>query len=57
MTTSKLIGKRVEIKSADSQYKGDWGVIKLIENNQYHIALWNGDDTIVLDRDEITIKR
>ena len=36
-----LIGKLVKIKSRDSDYDGEWGVIKYFDGDDYHIAPWN----------------
>lgn len=56
-----LIGKKVNIKkSIESPYAGEWGVVKLFDGQDYHVALWDGDDrqgAIVLDRKEFVVSK
>lgn len=51
-----LIGKIVKIKSRDSEYCGEWGVVKYFDGDDYHIALWNGEPYLIFSRSEFTVK-
>lgn len=46
-------GMRVEIRTKDSCYDGEWGIVRYIDGNEYHIALWNGSEQLIFNRDEI----
>lgn len=51
-----LIGRKVQINAGWA--KGEWGIIKGIINDEYHVAPWNTEDmALVFSRDEIIIKR
>lgn len=52
-----LIGKAAIIIKASDQYKGEWGIIKHFDGDYYHIALWNGDTSLIFSRDEFRIPR
>lgn len=57
---ANLIGKKINIKkNIDSPYAGEWGIIRLFDGQDYHIALWDGvrDGAIVLERKEFTVAR
>jgi len=48
-----LVGKKVTIKAS-----GDWGIVRMIEGDVYHIGLF-GDtrSSMVFDRSEFTVAR
>ena len=53
-----MVGKLVAIKSRDSIYNGEWGIVKYFDGEYYHIAI--ADDTnhlVVFSRDEFTVRR
>lgn len=49
------VGDQVGIKAGDE--KGQWGVVKLILNGEYHVAVASGSDVRVYDRNEISKSR
>lgn len=52
-----LIGKLVKIKSRDSDYDGEWGVIKYFDGDDYHIAPWNDSRmAMIFSRNEFVVK-
>jgi len=56
---ANLIGKKVNIKkNIDSPYAGEWGIIRLFDGQDYHVALWDEHHgAIVLSRNEFTLAR
>ncbi len=53
-----LIGKVVYIKSEDSIYNNEWGVIKHFDGDYYHVAIANGNGAWpIFSRDEFIVKR
>jgi hypothetical protein len=52
------IGKKCYIKNKDSEYFGEWGIIKSFDGDFYHVAIANGTDSLpIFDRSEIQIPR
>ena len=45
---SKLIGKKVEIKTKGDYFK-EWGIVKHFDGEYYYIAIANGDNLPVFD--------
>lgn len=54
---SSLIGKEVTITTRNSPYYGEWGIVKYFDGDDYHIALWDGNDQMIFSRDEFKVKR
>lgn len=53
-----LVGKKVTIKCKESMYNGAWGVIKHFDGEYYHIAMWNGnEELLVFERNEFKVER
>jgi hypothetical protein len=51
-------GTRVEIKSPGHWAHKEWGIVKGLIGDEYHVAPWGGDnETIILYRDELIVKR
>ena len=49
---------RVYIKSPDSFYDGEWGVVKFFDGDYYYVAIANGEDACpVFDRSELEIAK
>lgn len=54
--TSKLIGKKVEVKDRESIYFRDWGIVKFFDGDFYGVAIANGCDSIpVFERSQIKL--
>lgn len=52
MTKTKIcVGDKVVIKKG--WLKGNWGTVKMIDDDWYHVAMFNGNDCMVFARDEI----
>ncbi len=45
LTGKQLVGKVVNIKSDDSMYDGEWGVVKNCDKDYYFVAISNSKDT------------
>lgn len=54
---SDLIGKEAIITDKDSYLNGEWGIIKYYDGEYYHIAPWNGTETMVFRRKEFKVRR
>jgi hypothetical protein len=55
---TELIGRQVRIKdNIDSIYNGEWGVIKGSDGDDFHIAMWSGQEQMVFTRKEFTVRR
>ena len=53
-----MIGKLVIIKTKDSIYHGEWGIIKHFDGEYYHIAIANDTEhLVVFSRDEFAVRR
>ena len=52
-----LMGKEATITDPNSDYYGEWGIIKGFDGDYYHIALWNGDTCLAFARSEFRVKR
>lgn len=53
-----LVGKKVYIKGNNSYGStGDWGIIRLVENGYYYIAMFDGLTSQEFQRDEFTVPR
>lgn len=52
------VGKAVFIKSPDSIYNGEWGVVKYFDGDYYYVAIANGDDALpIFDRGELEVSK
>lgn len=52
------IGKEVIINSPGHQLDGEWGIIRMIDDDGfYYVSPWNGEESMVFDRSELRIKR
>ena len=51
------VGKVVYIKSPDSFYDGEWGVVKYFDGDDYHVAIANGPDCPIFDRSELKVAK
>lgn len=51
------VGTVVDIKSPDSCYNGEWGVVRYFDGDSYHVALWDGNDCPIFDRKELKVRR
>lgn len=49
------VGDRVDIKVGDEQ--GSWGIVKLIDHDEYHVAIAGGTDERIYERSEISKPR
>lgn len=50
------VGKAVYIKSPNSIYDGEWGVVKYFDGEYYYVAIANGEDAFpIFDRDELKV--
>jgi len=58
MKKENLIGKKVEIKkNIDSIFAGDWGIIRLFDGEDYHIAIAdNSLETQIFSRHEFIVR-
>lgn len=54
---SKLIGKIVFIINKGSSYYDEWGIIKSYDDGLYHIAIADGFNELVFNRDEFRVPR
>lgn len=54
---SKLIGKKVYITNEEHWAYGEWGIIRYFDGDSYHIAIANGDEELIFDRDEFKVPR
>jgi len=54
---SDLIGREATITAKDSYLNGEWGIIKYYDGRYYHIAPWNGTETMVFERKEFKVRR
>ena len=53
-----LIGRQVTITDKDSWARGEWGIIKYIDNDDYYIAIANdSDSTLVFKRNEFRVHK
>lgn len=52
-----LIGKEVIITQRYSWLYGEWGIVKYFDGEYYHIAPWNGEETLVFTRDGFRVRR
>jgi len=50
-------GKVVVIKSPESMYNGEWGVVKYFDGEYYHVAIANGNDCPIFDRNELKVPK
>jgi len=57
MRTTELIGKEATITDKNSIYYGEWGIIRHFDGDRFHIAMWNGNEEMVFDRNEFKIRR
>ena len=51
------IGKKCFIKDKGSIYYNEWGIIKDYDGEFYHVAIANGKNLSIFDRDQIRISR
>ena len=49
------IGTKVYIKSPNSWYNGEWGIVKYFDGDDYHVAIANGDDCPIFERRELRV--
>ena len=52
-----LIGKFVTITNRQSWAYDQWGIVKYFDGTYYHIALYNGTETLVFERNEFRVRR
>jgi hypothetical protein len=45
---SKLIDKMVMITDKESMYYNEWGIVKAFDGDDYHIAIANGTDNLMI---------
>jgi ribosomal protein L24 len=55
MTRGIAIGDRVTIKAGDE--KGQWGIVRMVLADEYHVAIAGGSDVRVYERSEISKPR
>ena len=55
---SALVGRKAYVKPCvDSWASREWGIIKLFDGQYYHLAIANGDITLIFTRSELHIPR
>jgi hypothetical protein len=56
--TNNLIGKKIIITDKESIYYNEWAIIKYFDEQQYHVAIANGTDSMpIFDRDQFKIMK
>lgn len=48
-------GNRVTILQGDE--KGSWGIVQLVQGDEYHVGIAGGNDSRIYERDEIRKSR
>ena len=51
-----LVGHEATIIARSSWAYGEWGRIVHYDGQNYHVALWNGEEALVFSRNEIKVK-
>lgn len=51
------VGTKVDIKSPESMYNGEWGIVKLFDGDYYHVAIANGNDCPIFERNELRVPK
>ena len=49
-----LVGDTVTVKT--DWMKGNWGIVKMVDDGWYHVAMFGGDECMVFARDEIKLE-
>ena len=57
MKKTLLENKKVTIINKESEFYNEWGIIKGYDGEYYHIALWNGEDQLIFNRNEFKINK
>ena len=54
----KLVGKYVIITDKESNYCGEWGIVKMFDGDLYHVGIANDNKSaVVFDREQFKIPR
>ena len=52
------VGTKVHIKSPGSWEDGGWGIVKYFDGDDYHVAMYGGEDNCLLfSREELRVPR
>ena len=52
------VGTKVFIKSPDHFENGGWGVVKYFDGDDYHVAMYGGEDNqLLFSRNELIVPR
>lgn len=48
------IGQKVVVKkNVDSMYACEWGIVKYFDGDDYYVAIWNGNEQMVFQENEL----
>ena len=57
MSNRIKVGTRVEIKAKESWAHKEWGIVQMFDGDNYHVALWNDENSVLIfNRSELIVK-